>query len=119
MKNGELCVPFIVVDARVMTASIIEEIQHISTSSNHLRKTYFVINDDGTGPALDAVRPFCPGGRMKTSAPAEIVDNLSRAGLRNTSPPDDIPGFADRNFARHTKMIGRQMQNVGAIGAQL
>jgi hypothetical protein len=119
MRSLASFVPFVVLDARVATAAVIEEVRHVAASPDRLRKTYFISDNNGAVPALDAAELLHRRATANTCALEEIVDRLRRDGLRDTASPDDIPGFAERNFARQTTRLGQQMQRAGVISARL
>jgi hypothetical protein len=109
-------VPFIVLDARVASPAIIEEIEHIFVSTNHHTKTVVVGNDDGAAPAVEAAGLSSFNAKVDVIRATDVVRTLKRLGLTRTSSPDEVPIVG---FQRRVTKIGEAMQLANGFAENL
>jgi hypothetical protein len=83
-------VPALVIDARVPSTGVVEEVRRVSTRGL-LEKTLFVTADDGVAPAVGEARVQIPSGILVRDA--EVATRLKAGRLRETASPDDHPLF--------------------------
>jgi hypothetical protein len=80
--------PVIVIDARVPTKGVVEEIRRVY-SQQLIDKLLFVADEDGSAPALAAARIQVEASSVLSEASIGIT--LKRFRLRHTTSPDDNP----------------------------
>ncbi len=88
-------VPAIVVDTRLSTQGVVEEIQRMFNYQLD-DKALFVTDDEGIAPALSAARVQVQAGSVLREK--EIIAELKRSRFRHTASPDDNPIL--RNWGR-------------------
>lgn len=87
-------VPAVIVDARVATDGVVEEIQRVA-ERGFLGKAIFVTDEEGSAPALSAAGVDAEEGTLVSDA--EVAFILKRSRLKHTTSPDDHPAFRHAN----------------------
>lgn len=81
-------VPTIVIDTRIPSEGVVEEIQRLSRLG-HLSKCILVADEEGRTPALNAAGVTAPRGSVLCEASVAVF--LKRKRLPHTTSPDDAP----------------------------
>jgi hypothetical protein len=107
--------PTLVIDARVHTMGVAEEILRIS-NSNLIHKALFVENEDQTAPAINESGVKYHKTELQIVKVAEIVPKLKKMGLTKTTSPDDAFLTANASFNYHSKKLEKQMRTISKTG---
>jgi hypothetical protein len=81
--------PMIVVDTRVASPCVIEEIRH-TLNTQLITKTIFLTGINGQAPALDSVGEIPSTLRPELSQEDQIISKLKEMGLTKAVSPDDL-----------------------------
>jgi len=103
-------VPLIVLDTRIPSPAVVEEVRRI-LGGNLKHKTVFVVNNDGTSPAVEAAlkQESLPS---KAANASDVVAMLRNRGLSHTVSPWDNPLYGQISASSAVK----KMQRMGPIG---
>ena len=107
--------PALVIDARVHTMGVAEEILRIS-NSNLIHKSIFVENEDNTAPAIDESCMKYDRTELQLVKVSEIVHKLKKMGLTKTTSPDDTIITAKASFNYQSKKLAKQMRIISRTG---
>ena len=107
--------PTLVIDARVHTMGVAEEILRIS-NSDLIHKALFIENEDNTAPAINESGMKYDKKDIQILKVAEIVPKLKKMGLTKTTSPDDDFLVANASFNYHSKKLGKQMKTISRTG---
>ncbi len=117
-------VPTIVIDARVSTKGVVEEIHRV-VCLGLLDKTLFVANEEGEAPALVDARVQVPASSVQVET--IVVDTLKRSFLRHTNSPDDNPvlrrfckqGIKNKDIQFYANRLSEQMSKIAKEGSKI
>ena len=107
--------PTLVIDARVHTMGVAEEILRIS-NSNLIHKALFVENEDKTAPAINESGMKYDKTELQKVKVSEIVPKLKKMGLTKTTSPDDAFVTANASFNYQSKKLEKQMRTISRTG---
>lgn len=107
--------PTLVIDARVHTTGVAEEILRIS-NSNLIHKALFVENEDNTAPAINESGMKYDKTELQIVKVSEIVPKLKKMGLTKTTSPDDAFLTANASFKYQSKKLEKQMRTISRTG---
>jgi hypothetical protein len=106
-------VPLIVVDVRVPSAGILEEVARL-TQTERLMKTIFVTKD-GEAAELSRLGVHAPQRCLGVVRESEVVRELRGAGLVKTSSPDEVPLIAQLSYNRNSRRLERGMARLATL----
>lgn len=107
--------PILVIDARVHTKGVAEEILRIF-NSNLIHKALFVENEDKTAPAINESGVKYDKREFRMVEVSEIVTELKIMGLTKTTSPDDAYLTANASFNYQSKKLEKQMRTISRTG---
>lgn len=107
--------PTLVIDARIHTMGVAEEIFRIS-KSNLIQKALIISNEDGTVPAIDAAEIKFNPGELNIVKVTEVVTGLKKMVLTRTASPDDAFITANASSKYQSRRLEKQMRVISKSG---
>ncbi|MCP4372325.1 MAG: tetratricopeptide repeat protein [Deltaproteobacteria bacterium] len=95
-------VPFIVLDTRIPSKGVIEEIEYIFRTGKQ-SKTIFIVGENGEEPALKRAKNKPLNIALRKVREKEVITILKELGLFRTTSPDDTPFLSKFGKRNQTK----------------